>query len=341
MRSIQLVAHRTLEEREIPQAPDPGPGQVTVRLRAVGICGSDMHWYLEGGIGANRAKYPQVLGHEPAGEIIALGKGVEHLHLGQKVAVEPAIHCGHCEQCLTGRANNCLHGTFMGSSGIPGLFLEYATVPATNCDPIPDNFTFAQITMLEPLAVMCHVLELVNIRVGDTVAVMGAGPIGMLCSTIAKIAGASHVYIGDKVPHRLELAKKMGADSAYDIKHMHQAVMDETRGRGVDVVIDAAAAAETINLGLKLARVSGNYTLIGIPSEHEVGIDMNVAMNKELTIQTIRRSNHNGHAALGLLKSGKVSDAMITHCLPLEKTPQAFELLANYADGVGKVVIEI
>jgi len=300
-----------------------------------------MHWYLEGGIGANRAKYPQILGHEPAGEIVALGKGVTHLHVGQKIALEPAIHCMRCEQCMAGRHNNCTNGSFMGSSGVPGLFLEYATVPAGNCDPVPDSFSYGQITMLEPLAVMVHVLELVNIRVGDTVAVMGAGPIGMLAATIAKLAGASHVYIGDKIPHRLELAKKMGADSAYDIKNFREAVKDHTRGRGVDVVIDAAAAVETINMGIDLTRVAGKYTLIGIPSEPELNIDLNLAMNKEINLQMIKRSNCNGHAAIELMKSGKVSDAMITHNLPLEKTSHGFETLANYSEGVGKVVITI
>lgn len=325
----------------MPQAPDPGPGEVTVRLRAVGICGSDMHWYLHGGIGESRASYPQVLGHEPGGEIVALGKGVDHLRMGQKIALEPAIHCGHCEQCLSGRRNNCLSAIFMGSSGTPGLFREFATVPAANCDAVPDSFTFSQIAIIEPMAVMVHVLELVDIRVGDTVAVMGAGPIGMLCATIAKIAGASRVFIGDKIPHRLELAKKMGADSAHDIKRMREAVMDETRGRGVDVVIDAAAAVETINLGIQLARVGGKYTLIGIPSEPDLNIDLNTAMNKELSFQTIKRSNHNAHAAIELMRAGRVPYTFITHELPMEKTSHGFEMLANYADGVGKVVIEI
>jgi L-iditol 2-dehydrogenase len=300
-----------------------------------------MHWYMEGGIGANRAAYPQILGHEPGGEIVALGNGVDQFRIGQKIALEPAIHCGHCEHCMSGRHNNCLHAIFMGSSGVPGLFREYATVPAANCDPVPDSFTYSQITILEPLAVMVHVLELVDIRIGDTVAVMGAGPIGILAATIAKIAGASRVFIGDKVPHRLELARKMGADSTHDIKRMREAVMDETRGRGVDVVIDAAAAVETINLGIQLTRVAGKYTLIGIPSEPDLNIDLTTAMNKELSFQMIKRSNHNAHAAIELMRAGRVSDAFITHQLPLEKTPQGFETLANYADGVGKVVIEI
>src|SRR5262249_14774164 len=128
MNSIQLVAPRRLEPRQMPVPPDPGPGEVLVRLRAVGICGSDMHWYKEGCIGAAEAAYPSVLGHEPAGEIAALGRGVEGLKIGQKVAVEPAITCGRCEFCMSGHHNNCVESIFMGSPQKPGLFRDYAVM---------------------------------------------------------------------------------------------------------------------------------------------------------------------------------------------------------------------
>ena len=146
-----------------------------VRLRAVGICGSDMHWYKEGGIGASRAAYPSVLGHEPAGEIAAIGKGVDAVHVGQRVAVEPAITCGCCEFCRSGHHNNCVGSIFMGSPQMPGLFREYAVMPQRNVVPIPDAMSFVSATILEPLSVILHILELTDIRLGDTVAVMGAG----------------------------------------------------------------------------------------------------------------------------------------------------------------------
>lgn len=327
----------------MPQPPDPGPGEVTVKLRAIGICGSDMHWYLEGCIGISEAIYPQVLGHEPAGEIIALGPGVSDLAIGDRVAVEPSITCGHCESCLRGRHNNCVQSIFMGSPQHPGLFREYATMPARNVVRVPGSFSFPQATLIEPLAVILHVLELVDIRVGDTVAVLGAGSIGMLSAAVARLAGASQVFAGDIRSYRLDLARRMGAGITIDTskESMLDAVMDHTRGRGVDLVIDAAGAADSINTAIAIAKLSGRIALIGIPSERMVPVDLNAAMAKEIDIQTVKRSNHNAHEAIDLLGDGRIPDALLTHRLPLDKTPAAFEMLANYSDGVGKAVIEI
>jgi L-iditol 2-dehydrogenase len=201
--------------------------------------------------------------------------------------------------------------------------------------------SFVAATILEPLSVILHILELTDIRLGDTVAVMGAGPIGLLMASVARIAGASHIFIADKVPHRLQLARDMGFDCALEIGRFQQAVLDETRGRGVDVVFDAAAALETINMSIAIARLGGRVVLIGIPSEQELNLDIHMAMAKELNIQTVKRSNHNAHGAIELMQSGRIGEQIVTHRLPLEQTPQAFELLAGYADNVGKVVIEI
>lgn len=325
----------------MPAPSDPGPGEVLVRLRAIGICGSDMHWYKEGGIGSSRAAYPSVLGHEPAGEIVAVGKGVDSVRVGQRVAVEPAITCGHCEFCRSGHHNNCIGSIFMGSPQMPGLFREYAVMPQRNVVPIPDAISFVGATILEPLSVMLHILELTDIHLGDTVAVMGAGPIGLLMASVARIAGASRIFIADKVPHRLGMAREMGFDCAIEIDRFETAVLDGTRGRGVDVVFDAAAALQTINTSIAIARLGGRVVLIGIPSEHQLNIDIHTAMAKELNIQTVKRSNHNAHGAIELMESGRIGEQIVTHRLPLEKTPEAFELLAGYADNVGKVVIEI
>lgn len=342
MKSVQLIAPRTLEVREMPFPPDPGPGEVMVKLRAVGICGSDMHWY-QGHIGHTKMAVGQVLGHEPAGEVVAVGPGVTGLAPGQKVAVEPAITCGHCELCRSGRHNNCVSSIFMGSPQMPGLFREYAVMPEHNAVAVPDRLTFDEITLLEPLAVMLHILELVPIGIGDSVAVMGAGPIGLLIASIARIAGAGRVFIADKVPHRLQLARQMGIERTIhtETESVEDAILDQTRGRGVDLVFDAAAALSTINAGIRVSRPGGRMVLVGIPDEIGLPIDIHTAMNKELNIQTIKRSNHNVHGALDLLDSGRISTGLITHHFPLEQTPQAFSTLAAYADGVGKVIIEL
>ncbi len=336
------MAPGTLEVREMPAPPDPGPGEVLVKLRAVGICGSDMHWY-HGGIGRNRMAPGQVLGHEPAGEVVAVGKGVADLSPGRRVAIEPAITCGHCEPCRSGRHNNCLTSIFMGSPQMPGLFREFAVVPAHNAVAVPDPLTFDEITLLEPVAVMLHVLELVNVRIGDTVAVMGAGPVGLLMASVARVAGAHRVFIADKIPHRLRIAREMGVGVALhtETEPVADAILDQTRGRGVDIVFDAAGAPESVNTGIRIARAGGQLVMIGIPDEVGLSLDIHTAMNKELNIQTIKRSNHNVHGALDLLRSGKISTALVTHHFPLERTPEAFETLAAYRDGVGKVIIEL
>lgn len=341
MRSVALVAPRVLEPYTLPDPPDPGPGEVLVKLKAVGICGSDMHWYLEGGIGHSVAKYPQVLGHEPVGEIIAIGPGVHHRKVGDRVSIEPSITCGHCYWCLKGQHNNCSACVFLGSPQAPGLFREYAVVPEHNADLIPDNLTWLQGTLIEPLAVIVHVLELVQVRMGDTVLILGAGPIGMLCASMAKQSGAARVYVGDKLPHRRAMALQMGADLALPVPQIAEAILDETRGVGVDLVLDAAGAIETINAGIALTRPSGTYLIIGIPSVRETMVDLHTAMAKELTIKTLKRSNHKGAAAAQLLAAGRVRDSFLTHTFPLHDTAKGFELLANYEDNVGKVVIEV
>lgn len=322
--------------------PDPGPGEVLVRLRAVGICGSDMHWYKEGGIGSFTATYPQVLGHEPAGEVAAVGKGVTDLRVGQRVAVEPAITCGHCEFCMTGHHNNCANSIFMGSPQEPGLFREYAVMPVHNAVAVPDSMSFVEVTILEPLSVILHIMEMAPVRLGDTVAVMGAGPIGLLTAMVARLAGASRIFLADRVGHRVKLAKELGFDCVHTAEaSMTDAVMDQTRGRGVDICFDAAAAPDTYQACINGARFGGRVVLIGIPSEKAPHFDVHTAMHKELNIQTVKRSNHNIHAAIDLMKAGRIGSHIVTHLYPLEKTPLAFETLAEYADGVCKAVIEL
>ena len=341
MRAAQLVAHRQIEEVQIPQERDPGPGEVTVRIRACGICGSDLHWWAEGGVGAKVAQYPCILGHEPAGEIVAVGPGVTSHNVGHRVAVEPALTCGQCEFCRAGRHNLCTSATFLSSSGAPGLYREYCTIPAHNADPLPAHFTYEQATLVEPLSVIVHVLEVAPIAQGDTVAILGAGSIGMLAAAVAKHAGASHVYIADQVPHRLAMARRMGAGTAVDIKDFSAAVLDGTAGRGADVVIDAAAKPQTVQAGLAVARRGAQFVLVGIPSQRHMPFDFHLAMSKELRVQTIFRANQGGHRAIELLASGAVPTALLSHSLPLSQTQQAFELLEAYADGGGKVVITL
>ncbi len=344
MRSLQLVAPRTLEPRDIPDPPDPGPGEVLVRIRAVGICGSDMHHYLEGSLAGTTAPYPSILGHEPAGEIAGAGAGVENLKTGTRVAVEPAITCGKCEPCLGGRQNICETSIFMSGPQLPGLLREYAVVPQRNVTVIPGDMDFPTATVAEPLAVLLHSLELAKLQLGETVAVMGAGPIGLLAVAVSKLAGAASIVVADEIPERLALAKKMGADAVVDFskESVADAVRDVTGGKGAHVIFDAAGKPESINNGLESARAGARMVVIGIPSQQQAPVNFWRGLDREITIHVQKRSNGADHQAIEMLQRKLIdTSALLTHRFPLEDGAKAFEAVAHYSDGVAKAVVEL
>jgi len=323
----------------MPLPPDPARGEILVKLRSVGICGSDMHWYLEGSIYGLAAVYPQVLGHEPAGEVAAVGPGVSTLKPGDRVSIEPTISCGHCEWCLRGQHNNCPTSAFMGSPQAPGLLREFAVVPAHNATLVPETFSYTQASLIEPVAVIMHMLELVEIRPGSTVAVLGAGPIGLLAAALARKAGAAQVLMADKLPHRIRMAQELGA-IAVPMAQFGELVADQTLGRGVDIAIDAAGATETINASLAATTLGGTFVLIGIPTQAPVPVDLFSLQAKEIRFQPLKRSNHQSKPAIALLGSGAIPESIITHRARLEQVPEAFQMLADYREGIGKLAIE-
>ena len=344
MQSAQLVAPQRVELRTMEDPPTPGPDEVLVRLREVGLCGSDMHWYAEGSIAGISADYPMVLGHEPAGEIEDVGPGVERLRPGARVAVEPAISCGVCVNCSVGHFNLCTESLFMGGFPIPGLLREYAVVPARNVDVVPDAMSLTEAVIVEPLAVLLHTFELAELRMGETVAVMGAGPIGLLAVAVAKLKGASSITVADRIPERLELAKRFGADVVVNLKKdsVSDAVRDATGGRGAHVVVDAAANAESVRNSIASARERARVIVVGIASQREVGVPFWDVMDKELNVCAQKRSNNNNHEAIEIIERGLVNvNPLVTHRFSLGQSDKAFLLLHNYSDGVSKIVIEL
>ncbi len=345
MLAVPLVARRVLEPRLVAEPPEPGPGELCVDLQAVGVCGSDLHWYCDGGVGHVDAIYPMVLGHEPVGIVAAVGKGVATHRVGQRVSIEPSVTCGHCEFCVSGRPNNCPHCVFMGSIHSPGFYRERAVVPARNAGIVPEGLSTEQAALIEPVAVLCHVMELISIPVGASVAVFGCGPIGQLCILFAKMAGASRVAAVDRVAHRLAQARANGADETFLTgaagPDPGAAILEWTNGRGVDAVLDAAGGQDTVHFGIQCAKPGGQLVLVGIPTEKAFSLDIHTAMMKELRLQTIKRSNHRGAQAIELIRAGRIPAGIITHRFPLQRTAEAFELLAGYGDGVGKILIEV
>ncbi len=340
MKALQLVAPKRLELGTLPDPRDPGPGEVLVRLRATGVCGSDMHSFSEGSIAGTDAVYPSVLGHEPSGEVVETGRNVTDLPAGTKVAVEPFVIRSECEFTRTGRQNLALNHAFMGKD-YPGALREYVVMPSRNLVPIPDSMSFADAAFIEPLAVVLHTFQLAEFRMGETVAVIGTGPIGLIAVAVAKLIGASVIVATDRLPHRLTRATQLGAVAAVNIGRDSpvDAVMDLT-GCGAHVVVDAAGTTESINSAISCLRPGGRMVLVGIPSTSAVSVNFWTALEREARIHVQKRSNGNDHEALYLLERGLIrSGDIISHRFPLERGQEAFELFAAYRDGVIKPLI--
>lgn len=326
------------------QAPirEPGPGEVLVRVDAVGICGSDLHSYSEGAVGDTPCEYPQVLGHEPAGTVVRTGAGVTGWAPGDRAALEPAVYCYHCEFCRTGHHNVCEHIRFMSMPGDPGFFREYATLPAANLLAIPQSLGAAEATIVEPLAVVLHSMGFAAVRPGDTAVVFGSGPIGLLTVICLKLHGAGRVWAVEPVAHRREMAQQAGADAVLDPSEGDpvQEILRDTCGRGVDVALDCATKNNTVNQCLHAARNAGRVVITGIPSEVRLPIEFSPLRRKELTIYNVRRSNHESERALAFLLDHRSKfAALITHTRPLEKLPEAFEMVEHRSHGAGKVIV--
>jgi L-iditol 2-dehydrogenase len=322
---------------------DPGPGEIQVRVGAVGICGSDLHYFSEGSVGDTRCVYPMVLGHEPAGAVVKTGLGVTGWSAGDRAALEPAIYCYHCEYCLAGRHNVCSNIRFLSMPQDPGFFRECVNLPAANLLPLPRELSLEEATLFEPLAVALHSMKFAAVLPGEHAAVFGAGPIGLLTIAMLRLCGAGRIWAVEPVAARRELALRLGADAALDPASGDPAaeLLRETAGRGVDVAMDCAARGESMNQAIGAARNAGRVVVTGIPSTVRVALDFHVMRRKELAMFNVRRSNHESEAALELLGSRRELFApMLTHAFPLEEIERAFSLLEHYDDGVGKVVIK-
>ncbi|MGC8827707.1 MAG: zinc-dependent alcohol dehydrogenase, partial [Anaerolineae bacterium] len=215
MRAARLYGVRDIRLDTVP-VPQPGPGQVLLKIASVGICGSDVHYFLDGRIGTQVVSAPIILGHEFAAYVVRGGPGAEGLQEGRLVAVEPGIPCGQCEPCREGHPNLCLHVRFCGSPPVDGVLAEYAVMPAANCFPLPEGMSPDEGAMLEPLGIALHTVDLAHLRVGQTVAVFGAGPIGILIAAAARLAGAAEIYVSEPLEARRRFVERCTGAVALD-----------------------------------------------------------------------------------------------------------------------------
>ena len=324
--------------------PKPGPGQVLLQVLSVGVCGSGVHYFLDGGIGDDKVEDPFVIGHEFSACIAALGPGVDGPPVGTRVAVEPAISCGTCEFCLAGHPNLCENILFCSTPPTPGALQEYIVHPAELCFPLPDTVTNDQGAMLEPLGVALHAVRLANLHPGDTVAILGCGPIGLLTLQVVLISGARAAYVTDVVPERLAMASKFGATAAFKADEGDPVawVMEQTHGRGVDVAFEAAWAAETVAQSAEMARRGGKLMMVGIPRENVAVFPAHAVRRKGLTIKYVRRMKHTYPRAIAMVRDGLIDvDTVATHRFSLDEVTTAYPLVASYDDGAVKIIIEV
>jgi len=341
MKALVLHGIRDLRVEEMP-TPKAGPGEVLVRMRAVGLCGSDVHYYTHGRIGDQVLRKPMIVGHEGAGEVAAVGPGVEHVAAGDRVAIEPSRSCGRCEYCLSGRPNICPNVQFASTPPQDGLLCEYAVFEAHQCIPIPVAISFEEAAMLEPLQVGVHTTNLVGVHPGETVAVVGVGCIGLACMEMARVCGAGRILVTDRLDYRLALARRLGADETVNVdkENPAEAIRRLTEGRGADVVFECTNRAAGAPQAYDLAGIGGRVGLVGIPEEDDIVLDTHRPRRKELTIQYIRRSRQAARQAVDLVASKRVDvAAWVTHRVRIEEAARAFELVEKYADGVLKAVI--
>ena len=341
MRALRLTAPRTFQwddDRE----PLPGPGEVVIAVRAVGVCASDIHMYSHGRIGDTALQSPLILGHELSGVIAATGLGVTHVKVGQLVAVDPAVPCGTCEPCSEGNPNLCRDLRFFGTWPYDGALRERLSHPANLIHPLGESLTAVDGAMLEPLGVAIHGVDLGHLRPGCSVSIHGCGPIGLLVLQVARAAGAARLLAVEPIPGRRAMALKMGADHAIDVDGSQvEQILRSTGGRGVDVAFEAAGENQAVEDAVEVAKPGGRVVLIGIPPDDRTHFRASAARRKGLTILLCRRMRHTYPRAMGLAESGRIDlRTLVTHRVPLEEAPHAFDLVERRADGVVKAVIE-
>ncbi|MCS7055874.1 MAG: zinc-binding dehydrogenase [Thermoflexales bacterium] len=336
MKSVRLHAARDLRLHDEP-IPPRAADEALLRVTAVGVCGSDLHWYNEAGIGDARLRRPLVLGHEFAA-VVADGP-----HAGRRVAVDPAVPCGRCEWCRDGHPNLCPHVRFSGHGEDDGALREFMAWPAQALFPLPDAIDDAGGAMLEPLGVALHTVDLAHVRPGMHIGVFGCGPIGLLTLQVARLAGAARLFATDLLPGRLDAARELGATDVLqadgEAHEESRAILAATGGRGLDVVFDCAGAQAAVDAAFDAARIGGKVILCGIPSDDRTAFVASVARRKGLTIKMVRRMKHAYPRAIELVARGLVNvRALITHRYKLEQAPEAFAV-ANRREGI-KVMIE-
>ncbi|MBS7614268.1 NAD(P)-dependent alcohol dehydrogenase [Candidatus Bathyarchaeota archaeon] len=329
-----------IEEVDVPKI---GPNDVLIKMRCVGICGSDIHYYLEGRIGSFIVDKPLILGHECSGEVAEVGRNVTRVKVGQRIIIEPGFTCGRCSYCRSGRYNLCKDVLFYGTPPVHGAFAEYAYAPETNVYLMPGNMSLEEGAMIEPLAVGMMAAKRGRVSVNDSVAILGAGPIGQMALQAVKAYGVIETYVTDVVDYRLEYAKKAGAKAVVNAakEDVVGKILELTDNEGVDVVIEASGAVSAVKQTLDIAKRGGRIVQVGWPMT-EVPFPIAKIIGNELEVLGVHRYANVYPTAIKAVSTGKVDvKPFITHRFPFEKITEAFETQIKKTGNPMKIIVKI
>lgn len=343
MKAMMLTGIREMEMMEVATPAILNNRDVLIKMKTLGVCGSDIHYYVSGKIGSQVVNYPFTVGHEGAGEVEAIGKDVTMVKPGDRIAIEPAMPCWECDQCKAGRPHTCRKLRFLGCPGqAEGSLSEYIVMPETSCFKIPDQMSYDEAAISEPLAIGLYAVKQSIPMKGAKVGILGFGPIGMsvLLPVLAK--GAEAVYVTDKIDKRLDIAARSGARLTGNPDREDVVVkIKEKVPELLDVVFECCGQQEAIDQAVELLKPGGKLMIIGIPEFDRWSLPVDASRHKELNIQNVRRQNEAVQATLDMMSRGDISvDTMVTHRFPFEHSKEAFDLVAGYGDGVMKAMID-
>lgn len=323
--------------------PEIGPHDVLLKVCSVGVCASDVHYYREGRIGDQVVERPQVLGHEFSGIVAKVGENVKTLAEGARVAVEPGKHCKECWACKQGYVNLCPNVVFFGTPPVDGCLREYVAWPAELCVEISENLTLDEAAMVEPLGVGVYAADLAEMAGGESVAVLGAGAIGLSVLQAAKVAGVGKAIVTDPIAERRDLARRLGADIVIDPFDADSTarIIDETGG-GAEVVFECAGMPESTWQTGEIVRPRGRIVIVGIPEEDRYCFPASLARRREANVQFVRRSRNVAERSVEMVERKLIDVASFaTHSFPFEDADAAFKLAMDKTGGVLRAVIRV
>lgn len=335
-----LTAPKTLEFQEVPM-PAAKDGEILLKLEAIGVCGSDVHYYAHGRIGDFIVEYPFILGHECAGTIVEVGNGVKDLKVGDRVALEPGVPCGKCEMCKTGHYNLCPDVRFFATPPIGGCLMNYVSFPAEYAFKLPDNVSAIEGALVEPLAIGINAALTGGVKLGDTVVIFGAGCIGLVSLLAAKAYGATQIISVDMIDKRLDVAKKFGATTLNSKKcDVVAEIMKLTGGKGAHVVLDCAGFSETVRNSLLVARANATVVVVGLGADTLDGIPLGPMSTKELKVTSIFRYKNIYPIAINAIAGGNIPILdIVSNEFKFEDTPEAYKTACENAVNTVKSVI--